>query len=71
MSKYGENLIKGEENIILTTHIAPDLSPAASIYPYTLSPASNRYGLECEFEAVAADKPAGLIDYYTIYLMIS
>ena len=60
MSKCGGNLIKSEENIILTTKIAPDLSPAGSIYPYILSPASNRDGLECVFEAVAADKPAGV-----------
>ena len=60
MSKCGGNLIKSEENIFLTTKIAPDLSPAGSIYPYILSPASNRDGLECVFEAVAADKPAGV-----------
>jgi hypothetical protein len=61
MSKCGGNLIKSEENIILITQIAPDLSPAASIYPYILSPASNRYGLECVFEAVAADNSAGVV----------
>ena len=63
MSKCGGNLIKSEENIILITQIAPDLSPAASIYPYILSPASNRYGLECVFEAVAADNSAGVVGF--------
>ena len=44
----------------LTTQAAPYLSPAALIYPYILSPTSIRYRLESVFEAVAADKSAGV-----------
>ena len=63
-----ENVIKNEENTILSTEVAQDLKSVPSIYPCILSHTLSRYDFKHVFVPLAAGKCAEVFNHQPVSL---